>query len=70
TFGIPVITSDITVNLEMFSDFDNVFLLDNSKEWDVINTKVLLDNFPSFMRNTSRFSNSKTLDKEIELLTK
>ncbi|EJV0607118.1 glycosyltransferase [Vibrio parahaemolyticus] len=66
TFGMPVLTTDIPVNDEMFADFQNVVRL---KE-EVFSTQLELDfsELSSCNRNVERFSLKNTLEKELEFI--
>ncbi|MCF5901566.1 glycosyltransferase family 4 protein [Aeromonas veronii] len=66
TFGIPVITSDISVNREMFSTFENVILVGNDREIENVDIAEIL--MKQGGRDITRFSKSNTLDKEMKLL--
>lgn len=64
TFGIPVITSNLDVCKEMFSDFGNVFFLDENQ---IINLDKELT-FSERMDNNEKFFEKNTIDKEIKLI--
>ncbi|WP_186175683.1 glycosyltransferase family protein [Vibrio jasicida] len=65
TFGMPVLTTDISVNDEMFSCFDNVKKI---SEQDF--AKKLVTDLPtqSYSRNLERFSLGNTLEIELEYI--
>lgn len=65
TFGMPVITSNISVNQEMFEDFENVFLLDDDEFSLPLNVDQLQH---AQRRNIDRFSTANTLEKEISMI--
>ncbi len=68
TFGMPVITSDIPVNQEMFNEFENVTLLKNSQFNHRLNISELLNLSTLNNRNTSRFSHETTLSQEVSVI--
>lgn len=65
-YGIPVITSDISVCHEVFDGFENVFFVSNDKS-------VSLDDFlriKSMCRKDDRFFLKNTVQKELEIIDK
>ena len=64
TFGIPTITSNLDVCIEMFGDFDNVVLIDNYKDNDL--DKIISKFSLGFKKNT-KFYRINTIQKEIDL---
>lgn len=68
TFGIPLITSDIPVCMEVFEGFENVGFFDNdAKNIDIKNIYGdLVKNMP-YKRNSKYFGNN-TVEQEIRLL--
>lgn len=64
TYGMPVITTNIDVNYEMFSDFKNVKLL---PEID-FSKKVDIDFSVKSVGNKTRFSFDSTLHRELQFL--
>lgn len=69
TFGIPLITSNIDVCKEVFSDFTNVCYIDNDeKEIDIGLLLKRLVNAP--IKKNKKYFSSQTIDKEVELFRK
>ncbi|HIF5696199.1 glycosyltransferase [Vibrio parahaemolyticus] len=68
TYGMPLITTNISVNKEMFKDFSNVKLLsfdDFDKSINLLNLESI---YTSEKRNLERFSFNNTLRKELDLI--
>lgn len=65
TFGIPLITSDLEVCKEMFSDFTNVALLNNEDMTQNIRKIELKSG-----NQNKKFYKENTIYKEIELLNR
>lgn len=66
-YGMPLITSDISVSREMFSDFGNVHLLPLERFGEEINLSAI-DFSCDEEKIKSRFSTSKTLEAEVSLI--
>src|SRR5690554_3176666 len=65
SFGMPLVTSDIAVNREMFSGFSNVILWDNDNFGKKIESGFFdITDFP----RCDRFSHEKTLFRELKLI--
>lgn len=65
-YGMPLITTDISVTREMLEDFNNVVLLKDH----LFNQKIDLNvfNFNSDFINKNKFNKQLTIQKEVELL--
>lgn len=69
-YGIPLVTSDLEICLEMLSDFPNVYFMENSQT--DLDLKQVLDQLPqeetlkSEIRN--KFGEEATVYKEVELI--
>lgn len=66
-FGIPVITSDISVCHEVFDGFENVFFIDNDDD------NISLSSFKfkkSICQKDNRFYQNTTVKKEVELINR
>ena len=63
TFGIPLVTSNLPVTKEMFSDFDNAILVDDFNTFDL---DSLFNNKYKYKDN-KKFYRSNTIEKEIKL---
>lgn len=68
TYGMPIITTDIDVNREMFSEFENVTLLCESEFSSNIDLKDIKSLSSPASRNVNRFCFEKTLRKELDLI--
>jgi glycosyltransferase involved in cell wall biosynthesis len=70
TFGIPLITSDIEVCKEAFSNFDNVVYIDN--EVIEVNLERLLEkiNTKKIDKKNTKYLEENTIEKEIKLFHK
>ena len=66
TYGMPMVTTDISVNRDMFSSFENVKLLTETEFKNPINIELLSENI-SISKN-EKFSKANTLNKEIALI--
>lgn len=64
TFGMPVITSDIPVCREMFSDFPNVMLIDN-REFSSVDILPYLSRPISMPRQNDKFNGEKLAFEEL-----
>jgi len=67
TFGIPLITSNIDVCKEVFSDFENVELIDNNKE--NVNVSSILKRLESAdkQEKVDKYFAKNTVGRELEL---
>lgn len=63
SFGIPLVTSNLPVTKEMFSDFDNAILVDDFNTFDL---DSLFNNKYKYKDN-KKFYRSNTIEKEIKL---
>ena len=66
TYGMPMVTTDISINRDMFSSFKNVKLLTETEFNNPINIELLSENI-SISKN-EKFSKVNTLNKEIALI--
>lgn len=65
TYGMPLITTDIAVNREMFSNFQNVKLL----RFEDFSKKISIDNYCCpLMEKNYKFSHERTLLREISVI--
>lgn len=69
SFGIPLITSDISVCREVFEDFENVIYIDNDSNVDFNSFNLKQYEKKEFIINNKFFA-EKTIGKEIELFKK
>lgn len=67
TFGIPLITSNISVCKEVFKDFENVKFIENNGELELVNLIENLNNDYKVVKNTKYF-NSNTSENEIKII--
>lgn len=70
TFGIPLLSSNIPVCHEIFDDFDNVELIDNTNQQiDLEEVLEKLEKGYPYKKNT-KYYNKNTSEKEIEIFIK
>ena len=68
TYGMPLITTNIEINIEMFQDFGNVKLLNSSCFSKSVSELDLDSIFTCDVRNLERFNFNETLNKELDLM--
>lgn len=66
TFGIPVITSDISICREMIGEFDNTFFIDNKSY--MTNLSSIVDKVKTKPQKNLKFSNENTVQREVDLI--
>lgn len=69
TYGIPLITSNLTVCSEMFSEFQNVSLVNDNFFSEKINMREILEN-SKINKSNGKFSINNTVRKEIDIILK
>lgn len=65
TYGIPLITSDLPVCIEMLGEYKNVILVNNDLDFDL---NEILKNLPSASSKPQKFTYANTVQKEINLI--
>ncbi|EMR06575.1 Glycosyl transferases group 1 [Bhargavaea cecembensis DSE10] len=65
TFGIPVITSDISICREVFLGFENVSFINNDNP--KINLGTILERFPQIKEKNTKYFSEHTIEEEIKL---
>lgn len=69
TYGMPLVTSDLPICLEMLDSYDNVFFFNNNK-LNIDLNEILNYITPKQDFNKEKFSNKNTVRKEIEVIKK
>ncbi len=65
TFGIPLITSNISVCKEVFGDFENVLFIDNDENIKV--ESLNLESLNGSFQKNNKFFTKNTIDQEVKL---